>query len=309
MGDMMKNVLEIKNVSKKISKRQILKDISLEVKEGEIFGFVGPNGAGKTTLIKVMLGLYKIDSGNVKIAGYDIKKDFEKAMEEIGAIIENPEMYGYLSGKDNLKLYARMDPNNDYEYQKEVIESVKLGSRINNKVRTYSLGMRQRLGIAQALISKPKLLVLDEPTNGLDPLGIKELRDLLKKISKEKNIAVFISSHILSEIELMCDRIAIIDNGKILEVKDMHDKNDTESLRVSFEVDEVNKAKEVLKANNKEVKIIENGIEVFVTREEVPDINLLLVKENIKVYEINIEHKTLEDEFIEKTKGTKGQIK
>lgn len=305
----MKNVLEIKNVSKKIGKRQILDNLSLDVREGEIFGFVGPNGAGKTTLIKVMLGLYKTNKGSISIAGFDIKDDFEKAMDEVGAIIENPEMYGYLSGKDNLKLYARMDPNNDYEYQKEVIESVKLGSRINNKVRTYSLGMRQRLGIAQALISKPKLLVLDEPTNGLDPLGIKELRDLLKKISKEKNIAVFISSHILSEIELMCDRIAIIDNGKILEVKDMHDKNDTESLRVSFEVDEVNKAKEVLKANNKEVKIIENGIEVFVTREEVPDINLLLVKENIKVYEINIEHKTLEDEFIEKTKGTKGQIK
>lgn len=305
----MKNVLEIKNVSKKIGKRQILDNLSLDVREGEIFGFVGPNGAGKTTLIKVMLGLYKTNKGSISIAGFDIKDDFEKAMDEVGAIIENPEMYGYLSGKDNLKLYARMDPNNDYEYQKEVIESVKLGSRINNKVRTYSLGMRQRLGIAQALISKPKLLVLDEPTNGLDPLGIKELRDLLKKISKEKNIAVFISSHILSEIELMCDRIAIIDNGKILEVKDMHDKNDTESLRVSFEVDEVNKAKEVLKVNNKEVKIIENGIEVFVTREEVPDINLLLVKENIKVYEINIEHKTLEDEFIEKTKGTKGQIK
>lgn len=305
----MKNVLEIKNVSKKIGKRQILDNLSLDVRKGEIFGFVGPNGAGKTTLIKVMLGLYKPNKGSISIAGFDIKDDFEKAMDEVGAIIENPEMYGYLSGKDNLKLYARMDPNNDYEYQKEVIESVKLGSRINNKVRTYSLGMRQRLGIAQALISKPKLLVLDEPTNGLDPLGIKELRDLLKKISKEKNIAVFISSHILSEIELMCDRIAIIDNGKILEVKDMHDKNDTESLRVSFEVDEVNKAKEVLKANNKEVKIIENGIEVFVTREEVPDINLLLVKENIKVYEINIEHKTLEDEFIEKTKGTKGQIK
>lgn len=309
MGDMMKNVLEIKNVSKKISKRQILKDISLEVKEGEIFGFVGPNGAGKTTLIKVMLGLYKMDSGNVKIAGYDIKKDFEKAMEEIGAIIENPEMYGYLSGKDNLAIYARMEEGVSDNFQRELIRMVKLGGRINNKVKTYSLGMRQRLGIAQALLSNPKLLILDEPTNGLDPLGIKELRDLLKKISKEKNIAVFISSHILSEIELMCDRIAIIDNGKILEVKDMHDKNDTESLRVSFEVDEVNKAKEVLKANNKEVKIIENGIEVFVTREEVPDINLLLVKENIKVYEINIEHKTLEDEFIEKTKGTKGQIK
>ena len=136
MGDMMKNVLEIKNVSKKISKRQILKDISLEVKEGEIFGFVGPNGAGKTTLIKVMLGLYKMDSGNVKIAGYDIKKDFEKAMEEIGAIIENPEMYGYLSGKDNLAIYARMEEGVSDSFQRELIRMVKLGGRINNKVKT-----------------------------------------------------------------------------------------------------------------------------------------------------------------------------
>lgn len=305
----MKNVLEIKNVSKKIGKRQILDDLSLDVREGEIFGFVGPNGAGKTTLIKVMLGLYKPNGGSISIAGFDIKEDFEKAMDEVGAIIENPEMYGYLSGKDNLKLYARMDTDSDYEYVREIVESVKLGSRINNKVRTYSLGMRQRLGIAQALIAKPKLLVLDEPTNGLDPLGIKELRDLLKKISKEQNIAVFISSHILSEIELMCDRIAIIDNGKILEVKDMHDKNNDKSLVVSFEVDDLDRASQILKENNINSKILDESFQALLTRDQVPDINMLLVKNNIKVYGINIEHKTLEDEFIEKTKGTKGQIR
>lgn len=304
----MKNVLEIKNVSKKIGKRQILNDLSLEVKEGEIFGFVGPNGAGKTTLIKVMLGLYKPNKGTISIAGHDIKKDFENAMDEVGAIIENPEMYGYLTGKDNLDLYSRMEKDMNQEYKKQVIESVKLESRINNKVRTYSLGMRQRLGVAQALISKPKLLVLDEPTNGLDPLGIKELRELLKKISKEQNIAVFISSHILSEIELMCDRIAIIDNGKILEIKNMHAEKENK-LAVLFEVDKLEDAYEILKKHNISSKKNENTIQIELEKEKIPTINSLFVKENIKVYTININHKTLEDEFIEKTKGTKGQIK
>lgn len=309
MGDMMKNVLEIKNVSKKISKRQILKDISLEVKEGEIFGFVGPNGAGKTTLIKVMLGLYKIDSGNVKIAGYDIKKDFEKAMEEIGAIIENPEMYGYLSGKDNLAIYARMEEGVSDSFQRELIRMVKLGGRINNKVKTYSLGMRQRLGIAQALLSNPKLLILDEPTNGLDPLGIKELRDMLKKISKEKNMAVFISSHILSEIELMCDRIAIIDNGEIIEIKDLHDKSKEEKQEVLFEVSFKDKASEVLEKLGYNPLIEDEGIKLLVDKEDIPVINKHLVEDDIKVYGISSKHRSLEEEFIEKTKGTKGQIK
>ena len=309
MGDMMKNVLEIKNVSKKISKRQILKDISLEVKEGEIFGFVGPNGAGKTTLIKVMLGLYKIDSGNVKIAGYDIKKDFEKAMEEIGAIIENPEMYGYLSGKDNLAIYARMEEGVSDSFQRELIRMVKLGGRINNKVKTYSLGMRQRLGIAQALLSNPKLLILDEPTNGLDPLGIKELRDMLKKISKEKNMAVFISSHILSEIELMCDRIAIIDNGEIIEIKDLHDKSKEEKQEVLFEVSFKDKASDVLEKLGYNPLIEDEGIKLLVDKEDIPVINKHLVEDDIKVYGISSKHRSLEEEFIEKTKGTKGQIK
>ncbi len=309
MGDMMKNVLEIKNVSKKISKRQILKDISLEVKEGEIFGFVGPNGAGKTTLIKVMLGLYKMDSGNVKIAGYDIKKDFEKAMEEIGAIIENPEMYGYLSGKDNLAIYARMEEGVSDNFQRELIRMVKLGGRINNKVKTYSLGMRQRLGIAQALLSNPKLLILDEPTNGLDPLGIKELRDMLKKISKEKNMAVFISSHILSEIELMCDRIAIIDNGEIIEIKDLHDKSKEEKQEVLFEVSFKDKASEVLEKLGYNPLIEDEGIKLLVDKEDIPVINKHLVEDDIKVYGISSKHRSLEEEFIEKTKGTKGQIK
>ncbi len=302
------NVLEIKNVSKKIGKRQILKDLSLEVKEGEIYGFVGPNGAGKTTLIKVMLGLYKSNSGTIKINGYDIKKDFEKAMEAVGAIIENPEVYSYMSGKDNINLYLRMNPNKDKEYVDEVIKSVKLGNRMNNKVKTYSLGMRQRLGIAQALVSHPKILILDEPTNGLDPLGIKELRELLKKISKEQNIAVFISSHILKEIEIICDRIAIIDNGSIVEVKDMNNSS-LEAIDVLYEVSPIDKAKKLLDKNNILYKVDNNSLKLSILNEEIPNYNKLFVNNDILVYQIKKDIKSFEDEFIEMTNGTKGQIK
>jgi ABC-2 type transport system ATP-binding protein len=302
------NILEIKNVSKKIGKRQILKDLSLEVKEGEIYGFVGPNGAGKTTLIKVMLGLYKSNSGTIKINGYDIKKDFEKAMEAVGAIIENPEVYSYMSGKDNINLYLRMNPNKDKEYVDEVIKSVKLGNRMNNKVKTYSLGMRQRLGIAQALVSHPKILILDEPTNGLDPLGIKELRELLKKISKEQNIAVFISSHILKEIEIICDRIAIIDNGSIVEVKDMNSSS-LEAIDVLYEVSPIDKAKKLLDNNNILYKVDNNSLKLSILNEEIPNYNKLFVNNDILVYQIKKDIKSFEDEFIEMTNGTKGQIK
>ena len=304
----MKNILEIKNVSKKIGKKQILKDITLEVKQGEIFGFVGPNGAGKTTLIKTMLGLYKQDSGSITINGFNIKTEFEKAMENIGAIIENPEMYDYLSGKDNLKIY-KMIGNVSDEALEEIIKTVKLENRINNKVKTYSLGMRQRLGLAQALISNPKLLILDEPTNGLDPIGIKELRELLKKISKEKNIPVFVSSHILSEIELMCDRIAIIDGGSLIEIKDLKDKKQYAKDKVLFEVSDSKLASKYLNKQNYKNEILDNYIVLEIKKEEIPNINKLLVSNNINVFEIKKVKKTLEDEFIEKTKGTKGQIK
>ena len=304
----MSNVLEIKNVSKKIGKKQILKDVSFDVYEGEIFGFVGPNGAGKSTLIKTMLGLYKLDSGSVKIAGFDISSDFEKAMENVGAIIENPEVYDYLSGMDNLKIYARMCDDVSFSYIDELVKETKLGGRINSKVRTYSLGMKQRLGVVQALLSKPKLLILDEPTNGLDPIGIKELRELLKKFSKSQGMAVFISSHILSEIELMCDRIAIIDNGEIIEVKDLNSGN-VSNLSVFFEVNDIKKASSVLDSKNISYKVNFDNLELFISRDEVPSINKLFVDSLIDVYSINIKHKSLEDEFIEKTRGTKEQIR
>lgn len=296
----MTNILEIKNISKKIKKRQILDNISLEIKQGEIFGFTGPNGAGKTTLIKIILGLYKPDKGKVIINGFDLKKDFEKAIKNASAIIENPEMYDYLKGIDNLKICQRAYNIKDEKNLEKVIKEVGLEKRINQKVKTYSLGMKQRLGIAQALISNPKILILDEPTNGLDPKGIKELRELLKKLAKEKNIAVFISSHILSEIELISDKIAIIDKGKIIEIKEKNKNKTKEILKISLETNNKKNTIELLKKNGYKIN---KDLTLNIEKEQIPVINELLVKNKIKVYEIKKEQTTLEEEFLKKTEG------
>lgn len=200
------NVLfKVSHLNKTIGGRQILHDISFEAYAGEVFGFLGPNGAGKTTTIKIAVGMLSLDDGNIFINGTDIKKNFEKAMSNVGGIVENPEMYKYLTGMENLKQYARMRKGVTQERIDEVVKLVKLSNRINDKVSKYSLGMRQRLGVAQALLHRPKVLILDEPTNGLDPAGIKELRDILKETAHKENICVIVSSHLMSEMELMCD--------------------------------------------------------------------------------------------------------
>jgi len=209
-------VLEVSNLSKSFGKRKVLDNINLTIHEGDIVGLIGPNGAGKTTLIKTILSLYKSDSGSVKICGFDIKKDLEKALSKTGSIIENPDMYLSLSGKKNLQITALINDIKDKEYIDEMVKFVGLSDRINDKVKKYSLGMKQRLALANALIKKPKLLILDEPTNGLDPRGIKELRQMLKKISVDENMSILISSHILSEVENICDRVVIIDKGNIV---------------------------------------------------------------------------------------------
>ena len=190
-------VLEVENLKKSLGKREIIKDISFSIEEGEIFGFLGPNGAGKTTTIRMLVGLIHPNEGSIKICGYDLKKDTEKALKEVGAVVENPELYKYLTGRENLMQIARIRkiPKESVE---ETIKLVGLENRIDDKVRKYSLGMKQRLGLAASLLSNPKLLILDEPTNGLDPSGILDFREVVKKAAKEKGMAVFISSHILS---------------------------------------------------------------------------------------------------------------
>lgn len=182
----MKSVLTLDNVKKKIKGKTIINGLSFSVKEGEVFGFLGPNGAGKTTTIRMIVGLMGITEGDIFVSGKSVKKDFEGAIKNIGAIVENPEMYKFLSGYQNLLQYARMHNGITKQKISEVVELVGSTERINDKVKTYSLGMRQRLGLAQCLLHDPKLLILDEPTNGLDPAGIREIRDHLRMLARKK---------------------------------------------------------------------------------------------------------------------------
>ncbi len=220
-GDNNRLALKVTNVSKKLSNKMIISDINISIYEGDIVGLIGPNGAGKSTLLKTILDLYHADSGKIEICGFDIKKDFEKALAKVGCIVEKPDLYLYLTGMQNLKLTMLMNNIKDIDYVNRIVKLVKLDTRINDQVNKYSLGMKQRLCVVNALIKKPKLLILDEPTNGLDPLGIKELRDIIKNINEKMGVTVLISSHILKEVETICDYIIIIHNGKIVEEFDI----------------------------------------------------------------------------------------
>ena len=210
---MSKTVLELKNVNKTFGRRKVIDNISLDVKEGEIYGFLGPNGSGKTTTIKMILRLIDSDSGEIKVNGFDTKKQFEKAMECIGAIVENPDMYKYMSGIDNLKLHARIR-NIDEKRIYEVLDMVELKGREKDKVGKYSLGMKQRMSVALALIRNPKLLVLDEPTAGLDPKERVRFRDLIKDLGKDS--IVLLSTHIVSDIEHIADDILMMKSGQLI---------------------------------------------------------------------------------------------
>ena len=298
----METVLECKNLNKKIGKKEILNNVSLEVKEGDILGFIGPNGAGKTTTIKLILGLQKINSGEVKINGYDIEKQFEKAIERVGTIVENPDLYLYMSGLENLKIIARLYKNVDEKRMEEVIKLVGLENRIKDKVSKYSLGMRQRLGIAQAIMHKPNLLILDEPTNGLDPEGIKQLRDLLTKLAKEENMGILISSHNLAELESFCNKISIIQNGNIIETSSLEDAKRVKG-KIIYEI-ELDSTDGVDKIIEKEININDSHIiKINLTKEEIPEIVSKLVNENKKVYKVCEDTISLEDAFLKKTGG------
>ena len=295
-------ILKCENLHKSFRKKEILKGVSLEVDSGDILGFIGPNGAGKTTTIKLILGLQKIGSGNVLINGYDVQKDFEKAIAKVGAIIENPDLYMYLSGYDNLKLIANLYPNVDASRIKEVIKLIGLENRINDKVSKYSLGMRQRLGVAQAILHKPNLLILDEPTNGLDPEGIKDLRNLLIKLSKEENMGILISSHNLAELESFCNKVCIIKNGVIVETSDLETvKKEASEGNYIIEVDNAKQARMVIgdMANAED----NNHIQIHADRESIPFIVKKLVLQDIKIYSIKEDVMSLEDAFFKKTGG------
>ena len=298
-------ILKCEKLNKNFGKKQILKNVNLEINKGDILGFIGPNGAGKTTTIKLILGLQSITSGKVLINGHDVAKDFTKAIERVGAIVENPDLYMYLSGYENLKLIANLYNNIDEKRIQEVISLVKLEKRIKDKVSKYSLGMRQRLGIAQAIIHKPNLLILDEPTNGLDPEGIKEIRDLLLELAEKEEMAILISSHNLAELDNLCNKVSIIKNGEIIETSNIEQIKNEEKTQVQiFELDDANKVKNINGLKNKKIEVIDNqNITIEISKSEVPEIVKTLVEQSVKIYSIREKEISLEEAFLKKTGG------
>lgn len=300
------DVLEVTSLKKKLGKREIIRDLSFSVKPGEIFGFLGPNGAGKTTTIRMIVGLIAPNDGDIKICGHSVIKDKEKALENVGAVVENPELYSYLSGRENLMQIARIRkvPKEEIE---NLIKLVGLEKRIGDKVSKYSLGMKQRLGLAAALIGSPKLLILDEPTNGLDPSGILDFRAIVKKAAKERNMSVFISSHILSEVQNLCDRVAFINGGVIRSVESITDKEvstDLDSLTMKVASD-YKEAEEILTTlvDVKSANFTDGELHILVKHGEVTNIIKECIDRGILVEEIFRNRKGLEERYMELVEG------
>ena len=306
-------VLKISHLNKTLGKRKILQDVSFETYSGEVFGFLGPNGAGKTTTIKIVVGLLMLDEGDVHICGFDLRRQFEKAMALVGGIVENPEFYAYLSGYENLKIYAKAHGGISEERIAEVVRMVGLENRIKDKVGKYSLGMRQRLGVAQAILHRPRLLVFDEPTNGLDPSGTKNLRDLIRKLAHEEGISVLVSSHLMSEMEMMCDRVGIITEGILRSVQPidrMIAAAAPDHAVYLLRVDNTEAAIEALAGmEGVEAKLDEDGeLEITLPAQNEEDllagVNRTVIEKGIRLYTVSKkEHRRLEDVFIEMTKG------
>lgn len=288
------------HVSKVIKGKKIINDVSFEVNQGEIFGLLGPNGAGKTTLMKLTVGLLGLSEGSIEIMGNSITEHFCQAMTQVGILIEQPALYPYMSGYDNLLVMAKALklPKSRID---EVVELVGMEQNIKQKTKSYSLGMKQRLGIALALLKDPSVVILDEPTNGLDPQGIMEFREYLKRLASEKNITVMVSSHLLSEMSMLCDRFSIIKNGFIRKIVT---KKESEQLQgkgsIQFEVDEVEKAKILLQKSQVPVTEIDgNRIIVMVDKEQIATINRLFVESGLNVYSIAGTGNSLENYYFQ----------
>ncbi|MGN7761863.1 ABC transporter ATP-binding protein [Paenibacillus sp. 22594] len=310
-------VLSVDGVRKKIGRKWIIDDVTFDVREGEIFGFLGPNGAGKTTTIRMLVDLIRPSEGKITVCGYNVNREPEKALQYVGSIVENPEVYTYLTGWENLQHFARMQPGVGKDRIAEVVDIVRLDQRIHDKVSTYSLGMRQRLGIAQALLGRPRLLILDEPTNGLDPKGIKELREFIRRLADE-GLAVFVSSHLLSEIQLLCDRVAIISKGRVLAVGGVDDLVAQSSPYVLWELDPLSRAKKLL-GGRPDISILEldevtlddsviagmgaNSLITVMEEDLIPEIVAVLVTDEVEVRAVHKINPTLEQLFLKLTEG------
>ncbi|TYV70947.1 ABC transporter ATP-binding protein [Listeria monocytogenes] len=306
---MTETVLKLEHVTKKIGQKNIVHDISFDIHKGEVFGLLGPNGAGKTTIIRSIVGLIRRSEGTVFINGKNVDTEYKAAISEVGAIIENPEFYMYMSGWANLKQFARMSQKNiTDEHIREIVELVKLTGAINQKVKTYSLGMRQRLGVAQALIHSPALLILDEPTNGLDPQGMAEFRTLIRDLATN-GTSVLISSHLLSEIQQITDRFAIINKGVLTHIEKMSDLIENHVAAYKLKVSDPVATTTVLATLP--VKLVAQNEDLFkieVAHEDVHLIARAIIQANIDLSEMVPLQASLEERFLELTKGGGAEV-
>lgn len=294
----MKPVLKVKNITKFYGKKKVVDNLSFSIFPGQVFGFIGPNGAGKSTTIKMICGLTSISQGSIYIDGYNVQRSFKKAIKNIGAVIESPQLYPYLTGEANLKLFAKFHGSVAEKRIKNIMALTGVHSFANKKVSTYSLGMKQRLGIAQALLANPKLLILDEPTNGLDPDGIKDMRNLIRTLSEKGKIAIIISSHNLSELEQVCDQIAIIDKGKMISYKTMKEiQAEIESKqRIGFFVNYPNFAGQLLIEKFKlPCKIAGNCVLAPIKEKDLATVISFLTSKKIRIYKTKKIYKSLEE--------------
>ncbi|MGQ9023301.1 ABC transporter ATP-binding protein [Bacillus sp. 18-5] len=294
-------VLKVEKVDKRIGRKMILQDISIEIGKGEIVGLLGPNGSGKTTLIRLIVGLMKKNNGRIMINGYSQDEDFLHAMSSVGAIIENPEFYSYLTGFENLELYAAMHDGVTEERMQEVVKRVRLEHAIHQKVKTYSLGMKQRLGIAQAILHQPNLLILDEPTNGLDPAGMKEFREHLQMLVREEGTSVLFATHLLHEVEELCDRMIIIQKGQIKASAKLRDMEGKEQILMNIQPVE----KAVSWLDTQAYTYERNGARVLLhlNKEQVPELNKQLVLAGFDVLEMTPQKPSIEEAFMKWTEG------
>ena len=294
-------IIEVENLSKQFKELWAVKGLNLNVYKGDVFGFLGPNGAGKSTTIRMLLSLITPTEGKIRIFGKDLKKNRIDILKRIGAIVEKPDFYGYLSAYKNLEILGRLSQT-DVSRKRimEVLELVGLEKRFKSKVKTYSYGMKQRLGLAQALIHDPDLIILDEPTTGLDPQGMKEVRDLILFLSNQNKKTIFISSHILYEIELVANRMVIIDKGSAIVEGNVSELLNANNLKVTFEVNDSEKTKIILNNTSWINKIESSSNNKFVfslTNDEIPKLNSYLIENNIDVSAV-IPARSLEQYFL-----------
>lgn len=302
-------VIEIENLSKQFKDLKAVNNLNLNVYKGDVFGFLGPNGAGKSTTIRMLVSLIAPTGGSIKVFGKTLKQHRTEILSNIGAIVEKPDFYGYLSAFKNLEIMGKISGKEISKNRiMEVLELVGLEKRYKSKVKTFSHGMKQRLGLAQALLHDPELIILDEPTTGLDPQGMKEIRDMIIYLSKEKQKTIFLSSHVLYEVELIANRMIIIDKGSAKVEGNVEELLDSKNVRVTFEVDDLEKTKSLL--NNTlwidKLDIAINGKLIFnLSPGEAPQLNKYLVQNDIMVGAMIPTH-SLEEYFLNITQKESG---